>query len=47
VQLSASGISASPDFLPTTAEVLCGNPHFRHFQPVFGQFQAIFQPLVV
>jgi hypothetical protein len=35
MQNSALAISGQPDFLPTTARVLCESPHLRRFWVVF------------
>ena len=35
MQNSALAISGKPDFLPTTARVLCESPHLRGFGQVF------------
>jgi hypothetical protein len=38
VQCSSFHISGEPDFLPTTAGLLCQNPHFGCFGVIWGQF---------
>ena len=37
MQNSALAISGKPDFLPTTARVLCESPHFGHFPAISGR----------
>jgi hypothetical protein len=41
MQLSASAISASPDFLPTTAGSLCLTPHLGCFERVSGALASL------
>ncbi len=45
MQLSAFIIFGEPDFLPTTAQLLCRTPHLRLKMPVFRLQQTVGQTI--